>query len=77
MKVYHVIEVDLDEQDNHEVTIYALSREGIWLPFMATKITESTFNCYRMPLMLGFGYREHTSQLKEQLSESELLTPQD
>ena len=70
----HILEVDSDEKD--EVVIWALSREGVWLPFMAAKITESTFNCYRMPLILGVGYRAQTDQLNEQLSESELRTPQ-
>jgi len=75
MKVEQIHEVDF-EIESELLIIRALTRNGIWVPLASIKITESMVDCYRIPLILKFGYLEQADQLKEQLSESLLLTPQ-
>lgn len=77
MKTEQIFEVALNGPGKKRLELWTLTRKGkVWVPLAFIEITESMAECYRNPLMLKFGCLEHTDQLKEQLSESLLLTPQ-
>ena len=76
MKVEHIHEVDLNDFENEALVVRALTHNGVWVPLMSLKFSESMVDCYHIPLILKLGCLEQADQSKEQLSESLLLTPQ-
>ena len=66
----HIMEFDSDK-----IRILALSREGIWLPFMEIDITEKIMAVYRVPLLLKAEYLGQESQSNDQVSPESFNLP--
>jgi hypothetical protein len=59
----NIIEVPADYD---EITILALSKDGIWLPFVSVLWKEiETLKLYRQPLLVNLQCAGHSSQAKE------------
>jgi hypothetical protein len=64
MKIEHVLEIDLDNNDTDDIIIRGLTRDGIWVPIFRLPITEEIINVYRFPLLLKIACNGQGSKLK-------------